>query len=445
MIPPSDAVHPPLDATLLHRHRDRAGVRWIETRWTPSALRELADSLEAGRPAFERLSAERLREVWVDVLDELVGAGTEAVALRRSVGRLLGLSPPNLDAGLETMVGGVRGDRVDALELFETPRRAAPRPALGVLSATPPALALQILLPALAVRRPVLFKSSSDEPLIAPWLCAALAAREPVLGRVFAAASWPGGSEALDRAAADGAGRVLVYGGAEAIASWRALASDRLVAHGPKVSLAVVPRQALERRAGEHDFDFDLDRLADALARDVALFDQRGCLSVQAVYTDGDAVALADALTSALVRLAVEWPPGPATPEALSAVRQLRDTARMAGRPLGAAERLEAGTVVVDDDPTPRPSPGLRTVRIHPLGTLDELPRHLEPWRGRLQGVAVAGPASSVGSPGGLSPSVAEGLRALGASRIASIGELQAPEAHAWHNGGIDPIDALAG
>jgi hypothetical protein len=87
----------------------------------------------------------------------------------------------------------------------------------------------------------------------------------------------------------------------------------------------------------------------------------------------------------------------------------------------------------VDPDPKLRLSPGLRTVRVHPLEDLARLPGLLEPWRGRLQGVAMVGEDAL-----GLEPRLTE----LGVSRFAAPGELQSPDA-SWHNGGVNPLEAL--
>lgn len=95
---------------------------------------------------------------------------------------------------------------------------------------------------------------------------------------------------------------------------------------------------------------------------------------------------------------------------------------------------LRDGTVIVDPDPRLRPSPGLRTVRVHPFADLSRLPGLLEPWRGRLQGAALAGEDAW-----GLESALSE----LGISRCAPPGELQSPDA-TWHNGGINPLEALA-
>jgi len=169
------------------------------------------------------------------------------------------------------------------------------------------------------------------------------------------------------------------------------------------------------------------------LARDIALFDQRGCLSVAAVYTTGDAGELAERLEEELTELARRWPPGPADPAALAAVQQARLEAEMRGlRRTGLP--ILSGTVLIDPDLSFRPSPGLRTVRIHPIPELDRLPGILSPWRGKLQGAALAGEDAW---------RLAPALAGLGISRCAAPGDLQSPDV-TWHNGGIHPLRALS-
>jgi hypothetical protein len=171
---------------------------------------------------------------------------------------------------------------------------------------------------------------------------------------------------------------------------------------------------------------------AEGLARDVALFDQRGCLSVVAVYTAGDAEELAGRLEIELLDLARRWPPGPPVRPVSAAVQHLRLEAEMRGLRLSNLA-LRQGTVIVDPNPELKASPGLRTVRVHPLEDLERLPEILAPWKGRLQGAALAGEEVWA-----LEPRLAE----LGLSRFAAPGELQSPDA-TWLNGGIDPLAAL--
>ena len=293
---------------------------------------------------------------------------------------------------------------------------------LVVLASNLPGLAVQPLLALLALRRPVLLKSPSAEPLFAPAFVAALAAREPALAGALAAATWPGGDRALEAPVLAGVERVIAYGERESLEDLERRAPGKLVGYGPKTSLAVIAKEAVSAD------------VAAGLAEDVALFDQRGCLSVAAVYTDGDAAALARHLAAALAELAERWPPGPPTPAELAAVQQARLEAELRGvRWLQGGESVAAGTVIVEERPDFRPSPGLRTVRVHRVAALASLPELLSPWRGRLQGAALAGDAAWT---------LAAPLEELGISRCAAPGELQSPDA-LWHNGGVHPLEVL--
>ncbi|HEX6202946.1 MAG TPA: acyl-CoA reductase, partial [Thermoanaerobaculia bacterium] len=355
-------------------------------------------------------------------------ASPERRALDPALAAAVRLSPEGLQAGLEAVLGGVAGER--AAEVFRAAARRRVEwerpPVLVVLAGNVPGLAVQPLLPALALRRRVVLKSSSAEPFFAPAFVAALAAREPAVADLVTATTWRGGDEAVEAPLLAECDPVLAYGDAPAIAALERRAAGRVIAYGPKTSLAVVGPAA------------DPAAVAPGLARDVALFDQRGCLSIAGVYVEGDerrAEAVAAALAAELERLADLWPPGPATAGELAAVRHARDEAAMAGArllPLDAA----AGSVIVDPRPAFRPTPGRRTVRVHPLADVSALPRLLAPWAGQLQGLALAG------LPTAGEAELRAALEPLGLSRFAVPGRLQHPDTR-WHNGGVDPLEAL--
>jgi hypothetical protein len=360
--------------------------------------------LEAARPRLAALPKERLASVWAETIAELRGFE----ALRRKMAASLAFSPESLAAGLEVILDSVAGP--DALALFEAPPSAAPGPLLIFLAATPPGLAAQALLPALALRRPALLKTSSAEPDFAPLLVELLAAREPILGEAYAVASWRGGDRSIEAPLLAAAGRVIAYGGGEAMAD---LASrcPSFFGFGPKISLAIVGAEA---------------GVAQGLASDIALFDQRGCLSVQLVLTTGDAAMLGQELATALAEEAERLPPGPASPGALAEIRLLREEAALRGAWV-AGLPLRQGTVIVELPGAPLlPSAGGRTVRICPLASLEDAIPLLRPWQGLLQGAALAGGAEILGPA----------LTALGVTRIAPPGELQQASLAGWPNGG---------
>lgn len=385
---------------------------------------------QPGQEALRALPATRLRNAWHDTVAAFRDPQSdERQALEPRLIQSCRLSPEGLAAGLDAVLGGVTGDAADRLFEEAEARLAAASPppsgpVLVLLASNLPALAVQPLLPALALRRPVILKSPTAEPYFAPAFVDALAGREPALGDAVAARTWRGGDREVEAPLLAAASRVLAYGEAETLADVERRAPGKVIGFGPKTSLAVVGRNA------------DPAHIAPGVARDVALFDQRGCLSVAALYVEGDvnrARVWAEALAESLTELAARWPPGPVDPHAASAVHQARGEARMRGLDLWEIGELAAGTVLVEPDPAFRPAPGLRTVRVHPLDDAAELPEILKPWRGRLQGVARAGEGWA-----GLDAK----WEALGVSRVAAPGALQSPDA-SWYNGGRHPLDLL--
>lgn len=370
--------------------------------------------LRASEAGLRAIPSAGLLTAWGETVEAFLDPGSpERRALDPDLARLTRLSHEGLAAALEAVLGGVRTGPAAALLAEAEILPAGGGPVLVILASNLPALAVQPLWPALALRRPILLKSPSAEPLFVPAFLAALVRREPRLEPAVAAAVWTGGDERLEAPVLAGAGTVIAYGDEPALAGLRRRVPGKLVEYGPKTSLAVVS---------------ELDSI-EGLARDIALFDQRGCLSVAAIYTTCDPEELAVRLEEALARL---WPSGPADPAALSSVQQMRLEAEMRGlRP--SMLPIASGTVLVEPEPAFRPSPGLRTVRIHPVTDLGRLPDVLVPWRGKLQGAALAGEDAW---------RLAPALAGLGISRCAMPGELQSPDV-TWHNGGIHPLRAL--
>ena len=391
-------------------------------RWRSDDLGRLGRSLAAAAGPLRTVEDGVLLEAWSATVTEFRDPDS---AVRRALDPSLAsscrLSRQGLAAGLEAVLGGVASDH--AASLFA----AAGRPpedgfVLVVLSANIPGLAVQPLLPALALRRPVLLKSSSAEPLFAPAFVASLCRRLPVLGDAVAAVSWAGGDLGVEEEVVRDATRLLVYGDQPAVDDLERRAGSRVFAYGPRCSLAVVGSDAVA------------STVSAGLARDIALFDQRGCLSIHGIFTDGDVRVLADAVAHDLRSLGKSLPPGIPDTAERAGLRLLREEAELRG--LYLADLPEAlGTVLVDPVPRPRISPGCRAVRIWPVGDLGEVPALLRDWEDRIQGVALAGRGAWV---------LENDLADLGATRFTQPGDLQTPNA-LWHNGGVHPLGALSG
>ncbi len=392
----------------------------------------MSDQRQVGSPAdwdwrqaaaaMASIGDDELLEAWNQILAEFLDSRSP---VRRGIDPDLiaatGTAPASLQAGFEAVLGGVRGKAAEDLV-----RRAAGRrrcaPLLVVLAGNLPALVVQPLLPALALRRPVVVKTASELPQVPEALVTALVRRLPALADGVLVRSWRGGSAAVEGQWLGVADQVVAYGGAEAMEQLRSRFSGELLDYGPKLSLAV--------SGGEDD---PLDQ-ADRLVRDIVLFEQRGCLSVQLLFVTERADAWGEALSAALLERSRSWPaPRPSTFEA-ARVQQARLEAQSRGAWVSSGA-LRSGTVIVEPEGAEvRPSPGLRTVIVHPLRRIEELPDRLARFAGQLQGVGVSGP---------LGTSVRRALGELGVSRFAPFGELQSPDA-SWCNGGRDLLESLA-
>ena len=392
------------------------------------ALARLVERLATrGAEALAAIDDETLLGAWSATVEAFLDPDSP---MRRAIEPALvesaGLSPAGLRAGLAAVLGGVREPHAKELFARAAPLRRDGRrpPVLVVLAGNIPGLVVQPLLPALALRRPLLLKSASGEPWFAPAFVDALVARLPALADAVAAMSWPGGDDELEAPVLAAVDKVLAYGDRAAVADLQRRAPGKVVDYGPKLSFAVVGADA----------DFTS---AAGIARDVALFDQRGCLSVQTVFVAGNAAharAFGEALATALAREARELPPGRVDARQASAVHQLRGEAELRGSLVGTLP-LATGTVLLQSADAPvGPSPGLRTVHVYPLADLAELPVRLSDWQPLLQGAALVGASAWALAPA---------LAALGVSRCAQPGELQTPDA-SWHNGGHDPLAVLA-
>jgi len=283
-----------------------------------------------------------------------------------------------------------------------------------VVASNVPALALPAIALGCLAGAAVLVKSGRDDPLSAPAFQRALAAVDAQLAATIVTTYWPGGDVAQEDAVLGRAEVVVATGGDATLAALAERLGDRLVAHGPRWSVAVIGRGARDAAA--------------ALALDVALHDQRGCLSPHAVYVAGEARGFAERLAAALEAVAERLPPGTASIEARAQARFLAAQAEWAA---GATVLQGAGgTVIHEGEAAFRPTCGLRTVRVHPLADLRVFPDLLPTGQVECVGVAGADPTPLVAA-----------LRARGVSRVCPVGRMQRPPL-SWPRGQRAPLFA---
>jgi hypothetical protein len=359
-----------------------------------------------------------------------------------------GFSPETLREGLARGLAPYTGAALRALVRAELGGGAAidtatGRVALGfettatVLGGAIPLPTIVALLAPLALRAPVLVKPAAYDPLSARLFARALAERDSLLGACVEVVDFRRDDDAA-MAALCGADCVVATGSDAAVAAIGAavVPPRRFVAHGHGVSLALLGPDATRGLACE--------RSAGALALDVALWDQLGCLSPVSVgVVDPDAQAadrVAEALAVALQRLEQRMPRGRIEPAAAAAIVRERSEAEMRAAG-GAPVRIFASpgtswTVVREADAQSRPSPLHRFVRVHPSPDLAHALSSLRSRRASLAAVAVAGFAAG-------DAAVATALLELGASRVCAPGTLQTPP-HGWPRDGLGVLAPVA-
>jgi len=174
------------------------------------------------------------------------------------------------------------------------------------------------------------------------------------------------------------------------------------------------------------------------IAKDVLIYDQGGCLSVQTVYVVGDfercrsfALLLADAMASSKY-----LPSAPSRDAArANAVRGARRLAMFAERTEILGDPVFRYTVIAADDPHLCLSPGGCVVYVRPC-VLEEMEHLLDEVGDILQGACVAATSGSERVAGRVA------MRALGASYVCSPGRLQSPPIE-WRQDRYDVLRSL--
>lgn len=347
-----------------------------------------------------------------------------------------GFSRPVIEAGLDRLFGAVREEAL--LEWWERHARPGgadrrPRLAAVVAAGNIPGVPLFPAVGCLLAAVPALVKVPSAEPFLLPAWVETLKEVDPVLGHACAAVAWVGGEEEVEAAAFRDADRILVLGSDATVRRIEARWPRRVAGYGTGISLAVVGEGAD-------------DEAARALALDVAVWDQQGCLSPQGAHVLGGgfdrAAAFAGRVAEAMAGIQRALPRGRLTAGEAARIRETRADAE-ARSIAGEEVRLwtpGAGldwTVTAEADPTFHLSCLNRTIWVRPLRAPEDLAARLAPWRSRLQGAGVAVPES-------WRPRVEEALRRAGVPHVVPLGTLQAPAVD-WPNKGRDLLEDLHG
>jgi hypothetical protein len=316
-------------------------------------------------------------------------------------------------------------------------RRAfGPELIVSFFSENIPALPHLLFMRSALVKAACLGKVAAGEPTFAPLYVKTIEDIDPGMAQCMAVLYWPGGEEGVEEAAFNQADSVIVFGGVEACNSLieRIPRRIRVLIHGHKLGFGVIGRNGLRKEG--------LKPLADAVAYDHTMFDQKACLAPHVYYLEqGGEVSpreFAQILAESMEEMNGKMPKGTVGPGEASAVNQLRgryELKELNGEEVAlfCSARGTEWTVIYERDPGIfRPSPLNRVVRIWGVDDVFQILPVLKPLGPFLQNAAVA-----VGDDREME--LIQKLGDLGVARITVPGQMPLPTMM-WHHDGISPL-----
>lgn len=411
-------------------------IRWPDEH--QESLEAAHSRLDVSRQFLRARGPESILDVLVEVFERWQAADSPwRRRLAKSLAAASGLSLEGVFAGLDLGLSEWSGSALrQAIESERAQWRSTPHRQWVPFQSTSLLMAGCIPMPSLlqpalslASGSPVLVKTSSRDPVTAPLLRESIQAVDEEIGTALEVVSFPSHDEpCLDRFLAS---ECIVASGPDS--TLRALAArikpnTRLVSYGHRLSILVVDSETVTH---------DEVGLAQAIATDVALWDQQGCLSPAALYVLGSdagqtAKAFATTLASEFQRTAERWPPSQPDSAAAAQIHNERDLAELRA---GAGEAVTVltgegteWTLIVEPDATWRPCPGHRFLRVYPVEDGDDLGPALTPIAGHLSTVGLSVLENRQAS-------LRSQMAALGASRICQPGRMQAPRIDWPHDG----------
>lgn len=359
--------------------------------------------------------------------------------------RLTGYSRPVIARGLDHLFGELNRDNLWALleEEFDDPlvldtwrprRRAqgkarafGPNLTLHIMAGNIPGLGVQSLLFGWLVKSPSIVKSATDEPLLTALFAQSLKEVAPQLARNLAVLWWAG--EKTVRLPITFADLVIAYGSKETIEMFQGTLPSRcrFIGYGHRYSLALVARECVTQET------------ARALALDMAMYDQQGCLSPQLCWVErGGALTpqqFGQTLADELESIENELPSGDSTPMRATRTQCARSYYEMKDAAVYSSPRGTRWTVVVV------PSTGIPVVQAASRSIIVSSPFNLLPppdlyfWGigseppGAMQAIALAAPPHR-------QQAIIDAYTAkTNVNRFCPIGKMQFPPL-LWHHDG---------
>ncbi len=434
---PPEAVLTPAIITEACRTLKRNRERYLLDRPTPQLVRVIARIADNWRDAefpFRKLALD-LGPSETGFSRATLAAGLDTFFAR--------LTEENLNLLLEQELGDTR--RLDEFaaspsERLEKRDALAQGPALiaHIAAGNLPCPALMSLIHGILLHSAQFLKCASGTALLPRLFAHSLYDAEPKLGACIEIAEWPGGTLRLEESLFAEADSVTATGADDTLTSIRQRLPQRtrFHGHGHRVSFGYLTRDSLSHAQAR--------LLAQQAARDVAAWDQQGCLSPHLFYVEKDgavtAEKFAELLAKELEAHEQHTPRGPldvASAASIATRRAFYDV-RAAHSPetrQWCSDGSTAWTVVYEADARFQISCLNRFVFVKEIENLDEVLRAAEILRGQISTVGLAATAAEA-------KGITRRLAQWGVTRICPLGQMQNPPL-TWRQDGRGTLSDL--
>jgi hypothetical protein len=294
-----------------------------------------------------------------------------------------------------------------------------------------PCPALTSIVLGLLVRSAQFVKCASGASFLPRLFAHSLHEAEPKLASCLEIAEWSGGHVGLEEPLFAEADCVTATGSDETLAELRGRlpVRVRLLAYGHQVSFAYLTRDVLS--------GFGTKKLIERAADDVIAWNQKGCLSPQAIYVEsGGAVSaeqFAEMLAEELEQREAAEPRGPLPVAEAATIASRRDFYRVraaasAETRLWCSQDSTNWTVVFEADARFQLSCLNRFIYVKSVASLTEALHQADSVRGKVSTVGIAAHEDQA-------PVVATELARWGVTRVCPLGQMQNPPLTWRHDG----------
>lgn len=338
------------------------------------------------------------------------------------------LSETSLHTFLESEIGPETVEQT----FVSHPKRGAqhmlvpPEVVLHILSASMPTTAIEAMILSVAAGIPCVIRTSAHERASARFFLNVMRMEAPELARHIAVVTWPHDNPAFAERIAEAKPTVVFHGSDRSIHQFYQSLPTLTAVHpfGHRISFGLIS-------PGASLTDQSIRVLSEEIARDVTLFEGRGCMSMQTLFVMPHASQkdLATKIADALIEhgfpaMHAEFPRTPPPRDIAAQHMQQIGVAEFSG----AARNSPHGNALLWNDAQLRSSPGWRHLHICTISDFEALLHALTPHRHALSTAGVYLDTRRAHSTAKL-------LAQAGVRRICPIGRMQRPLILSAHDG----------